>query len=408
MYPMTRGVMCYVNFVRSGYDARGESNIITEYLIEMSNPPGTNGFSWWQAGSVQPVQNPLYTFIAQTPNDSMTNNSGTYYFRVTARTEDPNQYWRSNIMYGHSVDNLAPAAPLAFYAATNGEEVHLGWQANTEPDLRDYYIYRSDSQIGDDLTLIGSTTDTTFTDTAAVTGTVYYYVQAFDVNDNGSPLSEDSVMAFLSANIKVFLEGPYTGGQMSTALRDNEYVPLNQPYNTSPWEYNGTETVTNVPEGVVDWVLLELRSDTTTQIAIRAAFLMSDGSLADLDGESLVEFPGLSEGNYYLVIYHRNHLQIMTANPVELSSNPVLYDITTDVTQAYGSDPVKDLGDGVYGMYSGDTNNSGIITASDKSMVNSFNLSSGYFNADTNFSGIVTASDKTNINSNNLKQNFVP
>ena len=51
--PFDQGGQVFVNFVRSGYDARGESNIITEYLIEISNPPGINGFSWWQAGSVQ-------------------------------------------------------------------------------------------------------------------------------------------------------------------------------------------------------------------------------------------------------------------------------------------------------------------------------------------------------------------
>ena len=98
----------------------------------------------------------------------------------------------------------------------------------------------------------------------------------------------------------------------------------------------------------------------------------------------------------------------MTANPVELSSSPILYDLTSGATQAYGSDPMINLGSGVFGMYSGDTNNSGIVTAADKSLVNAYNLSPGYYRADTNFSGIVTAADKTNINSNNLKQEFVP
>src|SRR5690606_39198177 len=137
--PYDQGGQVYVNFVRSAYDALNESNIITEYVIEMSTPPGVNGFSWAQIGSVQPMQNVYYTFIANTPNDSMTNNSGTYYFRVTARTSNPNQYWRSNIIYGHSVDNLAPLAPAAFNAQLNNNKVSLNWEANAEPDLRDYY-----------------------------------------------------------------------------------------------------------------------------------------------------------------------------------------------------------------------------------------------------------------------------
>ncbi|RKY99771.1 MAG: hypothetical protein DRQ13_01685 [Ignavibacteriae bacterium] len=195
--PFDQGGYVYVNFVRSGYDAKGESNIITEYIVEMSNPPGPTGFSWAQIGSVQPLQNPLYTFIAHTPNDSMTNNSGTYYFRVTARTEDPNQYWRSNIMYGHSVDNLAPLAPEAFYAQNNGSDIKLGWKANAEPDLKNYVIYRTDypGAEPDTLTPLAQITDTTFIDTNPLPGTSYYYLRAQDINNNLSTSATTNVSA---------------------------------------------------------------------------------------------------------------------------------------------------------------------------------------------------------------------
>ena len=58
----------------------------------------------------------LISFIAPTPNDSMSNTSGTFYFRVIAMATNPDENWYSNIMYGHSVDNLSPQPPLAFYA----------------------------------------------------------------------------------------------------------------------------------------------------------------------------------------------------------------------------------------------------------------------------------------------------
>ncbi len=405
--PFDQGGQVKLKWVRSGYDIQGISKI-TDYLIQRSFPPDENGFSWENIVTMPASNEPFYSYISETPNDSMTSNSGTYYFRITARTSDPNEYWRSNIIYGHSVDNLAPLAPMGFYTQQNSSEIHLGWQANTEPDLRDYYVYRSDTPLARDFTLLGTTTDTSYTDSSPPAGNAYYYLQAYDIHDNGSLFSTDSITALLSANIKVFLEGPYSSGVMSTTLNTNGYLPLSQPYNTAPWNYTGTESVASIPADVVDWVLLELRSDITTQVARRAAFIKNDGSLVDLDGVSLVDFASVPGGSYYLVIYHRNHLQIMTANPVELSSSPTLYDLTTSSTQAYGTDPMKDLGGGVFGMYSGDTNNSGIVTASDKSLVNSFNLNTGYYNADTNFSGIVTAADKTNINSNNLKQEFVP
>ncbi len=418
--PFDQGGYVYVNFVRSGYDARGESNIITEYIIEMSNPPGENGFSWTQLGTVQPLQNPLYSFIAETPNDSITNNSGTYYFRVTARTSDQNQYWRSNIVYGHSVDNLAPA-PVENFAGnlqSPGEspasEVNLSWSPNTEIDLSGYLLFRTDypNADPDTLTPLATVIDTTYIDTSPLSGTSHYYIQAEDIHNNLSDPVSTQVDALLSANIKVYLQGPYSGSTMSTTLRDNDHIPLNQPYNTTPWNYSGSESVAIIPAGIVDWVLLELRSDLTTVVARRAAFLKSDGSLVDLDGSSFVDFPGVNEGNYYVVIYHRNHLEIMTATALALSSSSSEYDFSSAQTQAYrpnpSDEPMIDLGGGVFAIYSGDTNNSGIITAADKSAINLQNLSEGYYSADTNFSGIVTAADKTLVNSNNLREIFVP
>ena len=53
-----------------------------------------------------------------------------------------------------------------------------------------------------------------------------------------------------------------------------------------------TESVSSIPSGVVDWVLLELRSGTasSTVISRKAAFVKNDGSVVDLDGVSLVSF----------------------------------------------------------------------------------------------------------------------
>ena len=207
--PFDQGGYVYVNFVRSGYDARGESNIITEYIIEMSNPPGENGFSWIQLGTVQPLQNPLYSFIAVTPNDSITNNSGTFYFRVTARTSDPNQYWRSNIIYGHSVDNLAPLPVLNFMSTLAGTipavEVNLSWSPNSEADLKNYVIFRADyaNADPDTLTPLSIVTDTTYLDTSPLSDTSYYYISAQDIHNNLSEPVSVQVGVITSADSEV-------------------------------------------------------------------------------------------------------------------------------------------------------------------------------------------------------------
>lgn len=48
-----------------------------------------------------------------------------------------------------------------------------------------------------------------------------------------------------------------------------------------------------------------------------AALLDKDGKIVDLDGFSPLKI-NYYEGDYYIVIYHRNHLPIMTPDLVHL------------------------------------------------------------------------------------------
>lgn len=226
------------------------------------------------------------------------------------------------------------------------------------------------------------------------------------MNSNGDIYTgtEDGIFRTIpSAHMKIFLQGPYVSatGTMNTTLKANGYIPLTQPYNTAPWNYAGTESVVTIPAGVVDWILLELRSDLTTQVSRRAAFLLSDGSVVDLDGVSNVKFPGVAPGDYYTVIRHRNHLAVMTANPVTLSFSPVLYDFSAAQTQAYGTSSMVSLTGG-FGLYAGDPNKDGQITALD---FNTWNANTrlgqtGYVADDMNLDAQVTALDFNFWNSN--------
>ena len=419
--PFDQGGFVRVRWNRSGYDIVG-LNKIQNYILQRSDPPVTEGFVWDYVVTVPAIKAFEYSYVSPTPYDSMSVTSGTFYFRVIAQGTNPEEMWYSNIMYGHSVDNLAPLPPLNFYANILGNDVKLGWKANLEEDFRDYYIYRSDTPLApyvseqreseiespDAFTLIGTTTDTTFTDTSAVTGKVYYYLQAYDVHDNGSAYSSDSVEAILSANIRVFLEGAYVGGQMSTFINTIGYIPLSQPYNTSPWNYTGTETVVSIPVNVTDWILVELRSTTTTVVERRAAFIKNDGTLVDLDGVSSIKFPTATAGNYYVVIIQRNHISVMTANPVTISYNPTLYDMRTDLSKAYGINAMKSLGGGYYGAYTADTDGSGTVNAADRSNTwNQRNLS-GYYGTDVDLSGTVNAADRSTVWNNRNISTQVP
>jgi photosystem II stability/assembly factor-like uncharacterized protein len=224
---------------------------------------------------------------------------------------------------------------------------------------------------------------------------------AWAAGTNGKIVRFQFTQSKINTNFKIYLQGCYNNGSMLTSLRDGGYLPLSQPYNTAPWSYTGTESVTTtIPSGVVDWVLVELRSGLTanTKVAQRAAFLKSDGTIVDLDGTSQLGFNGLANGTYRIVIYHRNHLAIMSSSAVTFTSGSTsIYDFTDNQNKAYttGPSPMKEFVVGKYGMYAGDANGNGFITSGDK---NTYwlpqNGLSGYLSGDFNLNGFVTSGDK--------------
>lgn len=212
-------------------------------------------------------------------------------------------------------------------------------------------------------------------------------------------------------NTKIFLEGAYImNGSMRTSLLTSGIIPLHQPYNTPPFNYDGPETVKNIPDGVVDWVYLQIRA-TSNGGAIpngsRAAFLKSDGKIVDLDGTSPVRITNIISGDYYIVIAHRNHLPVMSSDAASLSNTSSLYDFTTDLSKYFGNE-AKDLGDGNFGSYAGDANRSQIITAADYQIVTNNLLMSNYNQGDLNLSAVVTSADYSFITNNLLKNSKVP
>ena len=132
----------------------------------------------------------------------------------------------------------------------------------------------------------------------------------------------DSIIEVLpKLNTKIYLEGAYGGSGMNINLNTAGVIPTTQPFNTDPWNYDGTEDAGNIPANVVDWVLVSLREDIikSSEVACRAAFLKNDGSIVDLDGMSPLTFV-VDEGTYYVVVEHSNHLPIMS--PAKVTVQP--------------------------------------------------------------------------------------
>ncbi len=210
--------------------------------------------------------------------------------------------------------------------------------------------------------------------------------------------------------LRLMLQGSYdaNGDSMRTTIRT--VLPVSQPYSGSPWNYAGTENVPAIPGGVTDWVLVELRTGTAanTKVATRAGFVKSNGTVVDMDGISPLLFDGIANGNYYVVVRHRNHLAVMSASTVSLSQSGELYDFSSSQSKAFGSSALSQLESGVFGLTAGDVNLSAIISSSDANAVFSAFNQSGYLLQDTNLSGITTATDANVIFGNLNRSSQVP
>lgn len=259
-------------------------------------------------------------------------------------------------------------------------------------------------------------------------------------NGDGFALNQEIVyldpnqIVDLLLNIKVILQGPSisptTNNLMNDDLRSNAYIPSISPYsdllaiNPNVLNTGGVTGNGDLEDDIVDWVWLEIRSNTdnTNVINSRSALLQRDGDIVDLDGLSNIIIEGLTD-NYFVVVNHRNHLGIMTNNPIGLSSALTTVDFTNNTTPTFGNNAQVQLNNGSMAMWAGDANEDRKIrfSGSDndaniiKDLVlmdplNILNLltfsSPGYFKDDINMDG-VTKFSGVNNDSNIIKDNIL-
>jgi hypothetical protein len=140
-----------------------------------------------------------YSFAASTRADSVAGNAGNEFFMVAAHYQyDDFVAFQSNVLSGHSKDNLAPTPPLLLTAQRVGNYVHLKWNGVHVSDLKDYSVYRKTSAgvTPVPLNFLATADDTVLTDTSPPTSALYYIVTALDVHANQSaPSNEASVQA---------------------------------------------------------------------------------------------------------------------------------------------------------------------------------------------------------------------
>jgi hypothetical protein len=125
-----------------------------------------------------------------------------------------------------------------------------------------------------------------------------------------------------------------------------------------------------------------------------AVFVKSGGTVVDTSGVNLPVVPPTVFDALWVILRHRNHLDVMSDTVVALGNGLMDHSFLASGA-ATGTNPMKDLGGGVFGMYAGDGEPDGTVQALD------FNIylaeteegASGYNLGDYNLDGQTQALD---------------
>lgn len=202
--------------------------------------------------------------------------------------------------------------------------------------------------------------------------------------------------------LTVLLEGAYDSstGKMTNTLETLNLIPNKQPFNRVPWFYAGSETKSI--SSVSDWALVSFRTklDGNTEIARAAGLVRTNGKIYFPSTDIL---PSNLNTPVYIAIETRNHLMIMSPQPVAVNNGTLTYDFSAaDSYSNTGSTGQKKLSNGKWVMYSGDINNDLDINAADKAIWNVANGSfSTYSKEDVNLNGDVNGNDRIFWGENN-------
>ncbi len=225
-----------------------------------------------------------------------------------------------------------------------------------------------------------------------------YSVSVREINRNvveGDLVSLNVNVGACQLQASAMLEGPLGNGtQMTTELNTGGLIPLTQPFNRSPWNYTGSESLNTVPANMTDWILVELVNTSDVVQASRAAVLNKDGSITDVTGSATLEFRGIpAPQNCHIVLKSRGHLGVVS-NLVSLGNGLVSYDFSTSLSQAVGTAQQVATPSGAFALKAGDIDSNGAMTFADfNKYMNNPSAIYQYLDADLNLDRLVTVAD---------------
>ncbi len=262
----------------------------------------------------------------------------------------------------------------------------------------------------------------------------------YEVCDDGTPsmCNTETVVIIIEPDcvdieLYAWLEGAYdpTLGEMRTTLVSTRKLlpgqtpasnlaiptPAGQPYSGAPWNYAGMEgdgwTDADYTGDETDWVLASFRTgiEKSTEVGMTAGLLMKDGSIEFPNRCALVSTVA---SPLYIVLEHRNHIGIMTPQPVALTNSTLTYDFrSSDSYRDQTSFGQKQLPTGEWTMFAGDADQSDFpsfdIKGTDKTVwFDNNGIFDYYFSPDFNLDGDINGQDKSLWFENNGISSRVP
>lgn len=291
--------------------------------------------------------------------------STVYYWRANSTNAGGTGEWSEVRTFTTIV--TVPAAPTLIAPANNATNVsltpYMTWNSVAGADSYRFQISTS-ATFASYVINIPNITSTIFqVPSGNLIGNTQYYWRVAAVNTGGqgpySTVWTFRTMQTFTLNLKVYLEGFYNGS-------------------------------TQVP----DTIKVYLRNSSSP-------FALRDSSAVYLpaNGNVIINFGNATNGSYYIVVKHRNHLETWSTTPQTFSTgNTTNFDFTNNAGKAYGNN-MKQVGS-VWVLYGGDGNADGYVDPSDYSLfITEFGLD-GYKGSDFNGNSFVDGYDLPVLYSN--------
>jgi len=207
--------------------------------------------------------------------------------------------------------------------------------------------------------------------------------------------------------VKVLLQGPFDAGTglMTNVLRTSGALGTRYPSRV-------------IPVNAVDSINIEIRnaysSGGSSTRKFASAWLLRDGSIRDMADTTkpFVEYD-TTDGLYFIVVRHANHLPVMSAEPQPLSvSSSTTFDFSQAVTQAYGPEAMEQVttsGPALYGLIAGNASGGDSrVNGADRQVVKSQLSQTGYRAGDVTLNGVVDAQDQSFARTNTGRETDIP